>query len=138
MSQSRVKTGRFAVGAIGALILGLGLAIGISWTLMIAVATGLIWITRSVFAYSSILGAVADALLCIAALGLATGAYTMTGSFVWAIWCFFLVQAMFAVIPAAGPPVNPGAASGAAGPGDTFTRAQAAAEMALRQIALRE
>jgi hypothetical protein len=60
---------------------------------------GIIWLIRSLNFYASALPALAD--LGLNGLGLAASiwAVTRTGSVFLGIWCFFLVQALFVVIP---------------------------------------
>src|SRR5262249_44290279 len=135
LAQSRRKTGRMAVGVMSAVALGGATMLGVAWPLMLCLSVGLIWLTRALYAYTSLLGAAADAFLCVLALGWAVGTLSMTRSFLWAIWCFFLGQALFPLITARGPRLI--AAAGSANEADTFARAQSVAEMALRQLALR-
>jgi len=61
---------------------------------------GAIWLVRSVLAYSSLLPAVADALLTTFSALTLSWAFARTGSVFLSTWCFFLVQSLWAFIPA--------------------------------------
>lgn len=141
LSRCVVRTGRITLGALAALSLFAANALGFSWPLTLALALGLIWLTRSLYAYSSVLGSLADGMLCVLSLGWAAAALSLTGSLLWAVWCFFLAQALFTLIPPRG--IGSGAGSGAGGNPvigelDPFARAHAAAEAAIRQLAARD
>ena len=94
---------------------------------------GMIWLIRSLYRYSSILSALADLALTALAAAFAVWAAARSGSPWLALWCFFLVQAFHAWLPAS---------LGAKGPrsartddGASFERAHRAAEAALRRLA---
>lgn len=90
----------------------------------------MVWLARSVYFHSGPLAALADGALCgIGALaGLAAALHT--GSLALGIWCFFLVQALFAAIP----PAWPARASAAQPAEDRFEQAHRKAEAALRRL----
>lgn len=93
---------------------------------------GTLWLIRSLYFYSSALSAFADLGLNALALSSAVWAVTRTGSVFLGIWCFFLVQALFVVIPKG---VN--RKRGAARPGheeDRFQHAYRIAESAVRNL----
>ena len=58
-----------------------------------------IWIVRALYFHSSVIPALFD--LGLVAFGLTASAWAIlqTGSLVMAIWCFFLTQSLFAMIP---------------------------------------
>jgi hypothetical protein len=60
---------------------------------------GLVWLVRSLYYHASLLAALGD--LGLAGLGLAAAVWALvhTGSLFLGLWCFFLVQALFVVIP---------------------------------------
>jgi hypothetical protein len=89
---------------------------------------GAIWLIRSLYFYSSALSALAD--LGLSGLALAAGvtALTRTGSVTLGIWCFFLVQALFVVIPKS-VTRKPGHSGE-----DRFQHAYRAAEGAVRKL----
>lgn len=94
---------------------------------------GLIWLVRSLYFYSSALSSLAD--LGLTGLGLAAAAWALsnTGSLLLGLWCFFLVQALFAAIPRnlARQRTREVATDGQ---GDRFRQAHQAADAALRKL----
>lgn len=97
---------------------------------------GAIWLIRSLYFYSSALSALAD--LGLNGLGLAAAitAFMRTGSLLLGIWSFFLVQALFVVIPNSLRRAS-GAAQAARAEEDRFQHAYRTAERAVRQLASR-
>lgn len=90
---------------------------------------GAIWFLRSLYAYSGVLPALADLALTGFSLLAAVWALSHTGSLFMATWCFFLLQALWVLIPLTlhEPP--------AANDLDSrFERARQSAEAALRQL----
>lgn len=67
------------------------------WVLVQSVA---IWLLRSVASYERLGYALIDAAICVIALGAAVAAARHNGSLALALWCYFLLQALSAVIPA--------------------------------------
>ena len=94
---------------------------------------GAVWLIRSLYFYSSALSALAD--LGLNGLALAAGiwAITRTGSVFLGIWCFFLVQALFVVIPKS---IRRKSGTTRAGHehADRFQHAYRAAETAVRKL----
>ncbi|MDX2456410.1 MAG: hypothetical protein QNL87_02790 [Gammaproteobacteria bacterium] len=101
--------------------------------LYLCVHLGTLWLIRSLYFYSSALSALAD--LGLNGLGLAAAiwAVTRTGSIFLGIWCFFLVQALFVVIPKR---INrrPGTARAGHENADRFQHAYRVAEAAVRKL----
>jgi len=97
---------------------------------------GVLWLIRSLYFYSSALSALADLGLNGLALATAVTALTRTGSVGLAIWCFFLVQALFVVIPKSLGP-RPGARPSAHVDEDRFHQAYRVAERAVRHLSTR-
>lgn len=62
---------------------------------------GAIWLLRSLYYYSSVLPALMDLGLSALSISATVWAITRSGSVFLATWCFFLVQALFIVIPPA-------------------------------------
>jgi hypothetical protein len=94
---------------------------------------GILWLIRSLYFYSSALSALADLGLNGLGMAAAIGAITRTGSLFLGIWCFFLVQALFVLIPR-----NINRKSGTAQDGqqheDRFQHAYRVAQAALRKL----
>jgi len=99
LSRSRERVGRVTVVA------GWTLVTGVIWFIdppllpYVLVQLGFIWLTRSLYFYSSVLPALAD--LGLNGLGLSSAIWAagQTGSVFLSLWCFFLVQALFVAIP---------------------------------------
>lgn len=94
--------------------------------------TGMLWLVRSLYFHSGLFPALLDLGLSALSVSAASWAMTRSGSVFLATWCFFLVQAMFVVIPstsraqsAAGTPGNGG---------EAFESARRRADAALRQL----
>jgi hypothetical protein len=92
-----------------------------------------IWLVRSLYFYSGMLPALLDLGISTLSISAAVWAITRSGSVFLATWCFFLVQALFVVIPPAirnrQKPGNNPAADNA-----SFERAKRHADAALRQL----
>jgi len=133
LSRSPEHIGRVTAAAAWLLVAGVLWFTHPPLLLYACVHLGAIWLIRSLYFYSSALSALAD--LGLNGLGLATAitAVTRTGSVFLGIWCFFLVQALFVVIPKS---VRRTPAAGHAGHTgeDRFQHAYRAAESALRKL----
>ena len=92
-----------------------------------------IWLIRSLYFYSSALSALTDLGLNGLSLAAAIWALTRTGSVFLGIWCFFLVQALFVIIPKR---INrkPGAVQASHEHEDRFQHAHRVAEAAVRKL----
>ncbi len=132
LKRSGYRIGRLTTLAAWALLAG---AIGFvqpALPLYLLVHVGALWLIRSLYFYSSVLAALADLGLNAASVVAAVWALRYTGSVFLGIWCFFLVQALFAAIPPALPrnqniPGEPEAE-------DRFQQAYRVAEAALRHL----
>ena len=126
------------VGRVTALALWMAAATG-AWimetplSLYIALHVGAVWLIRSIYAYSSIFSALMDLGLNVTAVASMYWAAMHSGSIFLAIWCFFLVQALFVTIP---PSVARQASREAGEDQDIeqFERARRRADAALRQL----
>jgi hypothetical protein len=91
-----------------------------------------LWLLRSLFFHGSLFAAVTDLGLSLLALAAGVWAVAHTGSLLLGIWCFFLVQALFVVIPASlARPAGPARQETE----DPFEHAHRAAEAAVRRLA---
>jgi hypothetical protein len=105
-----------------------------SLVIYIGAHIGLIWLLRSLYFYSSVLPALADLGLNALSVAAAAWAVTHSGSVGLSLWCFFLVQALFALIPTQ---IKGSIRSGqphTVHVDDKFQRAHRAAETALRKL----
>lgn len=91
---------------------------------------GMVWLLRSLYFQPGPIAALADFALNGLSLAAALWAATSTGSLLLAVWCFFLTQALFVVIPGGLGQPKP-----APTPDDRFQQAYRCAEAALRKIA---
>jgi hypothetical protein len=126
------------VGRVTALALWTAVAAGASimepsLTLYIALHVGAVWLIRSIYTYSSIVSALMDLGLNVTAVSSMYWAAMHSGSIFLAIWCFFLVQALFVAIP---PAVTrqPGRKTAPDPDIEQFERARRRADAALRQL----
>ena len=94
------------VGRVTTVTIWLALAV-IAWliepplALYILVHVGAVWLIRSLYFYSSMVPALMDLGLNVLSISTAYWAIRHSGSTFLAIWCFFLVQALFVSIPPA-------------------------------------
>ena len=99
MKRSNERTGRVVLIVIWLTVTLASLLLGVSliWFGLIQIAS--VWIIRSLYFHASILPALLD--LALVAFGLVTAVWAIlqTGSVMTAIWCFFLCQSLFVLIP---------------------------------------
>ena len=62
--------------------------------------TGMIWLVRSFYFHSSIITSLADLGLSLLAIIVATATALHSNSLFLSVWCFFLIQALFVMVPA--------------------------------------
>ena len=129
------RIGNIVLGTGTALILIAALLWGMATSTLVFVSITLIWIVRSLITYSSVFMSILDGALCLLGLGVAVWAYGATGSAFWAIWCFFLSQSLFALIPEQPGRSNKPAGSTPLMETGGFSAAHKAAEAALRELA---
>ncbi len=132
LSGSGIRVGKITLGLIclTALIIAIFMKVNLSTLLLISV--GLIWATRSLLYYSSILPAIADMGLCIMSFAGAIWGFLISGSVAAAIWCFFLTQALSALIPKR---FNCHPSTETKSGQDRFNQAYQSAETAIRHLA---
>jgi len=90
----------------------------------------LIWLVRSLYFHSSIVAALSDLGLGALALAVAIWAAKSSNSLFLTTWCFFLVHALFVVLPNSAPASAPVDDAN----NQTFQRARRSAEAALRRL----
>ncbi len=128
LGSSRERTGRLVVPAIW-----LGAAAAFWWLLpglpSFAVGhVGLIWLVRSLYHHSGVLGSLGD--LALSAFSFAAALWALgSGSVFLTFWCFFLLQGLFVALTA-----NADKPSDVTAPGDDFQQARLAAEAALKSL----
>lgn len=134
LARSGTRAGRVTAVAAWALATAAAWWLAPSLLLYLLVQAGVLWLLRSLLFHRGLLAAVAD--LGLTGLGLLAAGWALvrTGSVGAALWCFFLVAALFVAIPARFPRR---AAAEDGVPADRFRQAQRTAEAALRRLALR-
>jgi hypothetical protein len=135
LGRSRERAGRFTVLVLGSLAAGVTWFLTPSLALYLLAQVGVIWLVRSLYFYASLLSALADLGLSALSLAAALWAWVQTGSLFLTLWCFFLTQALFVVIPAR--------ITGKEGENhpdpkraDRFERAHRAAQAAVRKLSI--
>ena len=99
LKRSNERTGRVVMVALWLIASLTCMLLDTSLFGTLLVQAALIWIVRSLYFQASVLPALLD--LGLVALGLLASAWAIlqTGSVVTAIWCFFLTQSLFVLIP---------------------------------------
>jgi hypothetical protein len=132
LSRSREATGRVTTVALWVLIAALLWFFEPPLVVFVIAHAALIWLVRSLYFHTSLLAAGADLGLSAFSLAAAVWATTQSHSLGLALWCFFLVQALFVAIPARIS--RDGCAEQADDSEDRFQRAYRSAEAALRRM----
>ncbi len=101
---------------------------------LLALQLGLLWLTRSLLLQRGPIAALADLGLVLLGLGAGLWAIAATGSLAAALWCFFLVQALFPVLDNLGGR-RPDTAGPDAHDDGRFDRAERSATASLRRLA---
>jgi len=133
MSRSKERLGR-----VTTLTLWSTLAVVTWWLapplpLYLLIHIAAVWLVRSLYFYSGVIPALMDLGLNALSISAAVWAITRSGSVFLATWCFFLVQALFVVIP----PTIKGKTMperSTALDSENFERARRQADAALRQL----
>ena len=94
---------------------------------------GAIWLVRSLYFYSGVLPALMDLGVSTLSISATVWAMSRSGSVFLAVWCFFLVQALFVTIPPAIKSAQKAQRNTAADT-ENFERARRNADQALRQL----
>jgi len=135
LSRSPERVGRITTLVAWILAAGAAWGLGLPIGLYLLAHLGLIWLVRSLHFHSSLLAAVAD--LGLSGLGLAAALWAVlhTGSLLLGVWCFFLVQALFVVIPPrlSRRPFRPSPGAEGDEGDERFRQAERAADAALRK-----
>jgi len=97
--RSQEKTGRLTVIAVWGVVTVLTWLFSPSTIIMLFVHVGLVWLVRALYYYTSLIMAMID--LGLTLFGIAAAIWTLmyTHSLFLSVWCFFLIQALFVVLP---------------------------------------
>lgn len=135
LSQTTFPSGRIITAFTWLLLSAVGLAFNWPAYLFLAAQLLAVWLVRALYFHNSFLTAGADLGLILLGAGAAFSAFLHSGSLFLSLWCFFLIQALFALVPAWWKR-RTGATVTASGP-DTFNQARRQAEAALNQLVTR-
>jgi len=130
--RSREHTGRVSVIAVWLALAAANLLLVRSPLLYVVVHLAVIWLVRALYYYQGVLPALMDLGLMAAALLAGVWAGQTTHSLFLSLWCFFLPQALFVLIPVS--LTRPRNRAVAAADADEFERAHRAARLALRKL----
>jgi len=97
--RSNERTGRVVIIAVWISMTLASLLLGASLTWFALIQLASVWIVRSLYFHTSILPALLDLGLVGFGLVAAGWAILQTGNVMTAIWCFFLSQSLFVLIP---------------------------------------
>lgn len=131
LGRAPERVGRVTALAAWAAVASIAWLLAPSITLYALIHLGLVWLVRSLYFRSSLLTSLADLGLNGLALAAGIAALIHTGSLFLSLWSFFLVQALFVVIP---PSIAPRTEATHAESDEDFLRAHRAAETALRRL----
>ena len=131
MAVSRERIGRLTTIVCYSAVTGGAWLVGLPLVAFVLVHVGVVWLVRSLYHYSGLAPALADLLLSALAAAFGAWAALRSGNAWLAFWCFFLVQALHAVIP---PTVGARNAPDVEHDTGAFARAARAAEAAVRRL----
>lgn len=127
--RTRARVGRLVTLVLWFLVAGLLGMRNPPFLVSVLIHLGLLSLLRSLYFHARPLSALLDLLLTGVSAVAALGTYLHTGSLFLALWCLFLVQALFVFLPAGAGMEE------AASEDEAFDRAHRNAEAALRRLA---
>lgn len=132
VNNRRGRAGNVTLLGLLLIVLVIAGMVNIGLASTIVLATGSIWLLRSWLFHRSLIAVAADFVLCLTSLGGALWAFHYGGGYFGALWCFFLIQALFVLIAGVGGSKSLSEAGGS--DGSRFERARYTAEVALERI----
>lgn len=133
---SRRRTGRVTAATAWIVVSVTAFCVGLPLPVYLLVHAVALWLMRSLLYYSGALPALVDLGISALSVSAAAWAATRSGSVFLAVWCFFLVQAVVAMIPQRMPEPRHDEPPGDMDD-DRFEQAQRRAEAAFRQLIAR-
>lgn len=130
IGSSGERVGRITTIACWCVVAGGAWLVGLPLVGYVLLHVGLVWLVRSLYHYSGVLPALVDLGLCVLGVAFGVWAAQRSGSAWLALWCFFLVQAFHALIPASLTKRGDSATETE----DAFAHAHRAAEGAVRRL----
>lgn len=136
--RSQEKTGRLTVIALWGVITVVTWLFSPSTIISLFVHVGMIWLVRALYYYTSLIVALLDLGLTLFAMATAIWTLLYTNSLFLSVWCFFLIQAVFIVLPpdlkSSLRKTNKKLSVQGSSQDDVFEQAYLSAKSALRQI----
>lgn len=99
LKHAEARRGRVMVPVLWVCLSIGGWLLGLSLVMQLLLQLSIIWMVRSLYFHASILTALLDLVLIVMATAAGVWALIQTGSFMAAVWCFFLAQSLFVAIP---------------------------------------
>ncbi|MDH5784705.1 MAG: hypothetical protein OEZ16_03750 [Chromatiales bacterium] len=130
LRSSEVRLGRVVTISMWLLVTLLTLWLSPHLLLTVTIHSLMIWLVRALYLHNSLLTALADLGLAVLAVSAALWATLQTGSLAMALWCYFLIQALFVFIPSTLTPPR----TAPTVENDHFEQARRAAQAALRKL----
>lgn len=136
--RSQEKVGRLTVIVLWGVISVATWLFAPSTIIALFVHVGMIWLVRALYYYTSLLVALVDLGLSLFAMAAAIWTLSYTSSLFLCVWCFFLIQALFVVLPidltSSVTKPKHDATMQSSSNDDVFEQAYVSARSALRQI----
>lgn len=135
LSASSARSGKITTLSLWFVVSGFTWFLTPPQLIFVLIHIGMIWLIRSIYFYKSIVMAIADMGLSVLGLIAAIWAFDSTDSLFLSFWCYFLVQALFVLIPTGlqRPTSKPSTAEQPTND-EAFQRAYRSAEAALRRL----
>ena len=133
LSRSEERVGRVTALSIWGVLAAVTWWVAPPLALYLLIHVGAIWLLRSLYFYSGVMPALMDLGLSALSISATVWALTRSGSVFLATWCFFLVQALFVVIPPAMKRTQ-NEQQNTAVDSENFEHAKRQADQALRQL----
>jgi hypothetical protein len=132
LQRSSIRAGKLLFGISGTLALVAAAVCLETISGAAAAAITVIWLLRSTLYAAGLLSAAAHLTLCLLGAGLAGYALTSGSGMAGAVWCFFLLQAPWVLLPKRATPLPPRNIDSASG--ERFAHACTTAERALNRL----
>ena len=133
LSRSKERVGRVTTLSLWSALAAVTWWLAPPLPLYLLVHVAAIWLVRSMYFYSGVMPALMDLGLSTLSISATVWAISRSGSVFLATWCFFLVQALFVVIPPAVKRRH-NAQQNASVDSERFEHARRQADQALRQL----
>jgi len=133
LSRSKERVGRVTTLSLWGALAAITWWVAPSLPFYLLIHVGAIWLVRSLYFYSGVVPALMDLGLGALSISATVWAIVQSGSVFLATWCFFLIQALFVMIPPAIKSKQKPARNTAV-ESEKFEHARRQADQALRQL----